>query len=183
VAIRPAGYDAEVVYILTLLQNLGRLVVQYHCSDEAQQIRRLMSPAPPERPGEAPVAGMSEEAAAFSVLGVDIESIGGAIAKRWGLDDELLQVIRRWPLQSPVRNAEDDNDMLRSIASCSNELADLQALPPPQQAQALTRVAQRYGRTLQLGAKELQVAMQTAAAMSTSDAVLADTSHSNFMPL
>ena len=27
-ALRPAGYDAEVVYLVTLLQNLGRLVVQ-----------------------------------------------------------------------------------------------------------------------------------------------------------
>jgi eukaryotic-like serine/threonine-protein kinase len=28
-----------VVYLITLLQNLGRLVVHYHFPDEAQQIR------------------------------------------------------------------------------------------------------------------------------------------------
>ncbi|HEV8691354.1 MAG TPA: HDOD domain-containing protein, partial [Ideonella sp.] len=40
----PAGYDGEVVYLITLLQNLGRLLVQYHFPEEAGQIRRLMQP-------------------------------------------------------------------------------------------------------------------------------------------
>ena len=183
VEIRPAGYDAEVVYILTLLQNVGRLIVQYHASDEAQQIRRLMVAVPAEKAGDPPGAGMSEEAAAFSVLGVDIEAIGLAIAKRWGLDEELLQVLRRWPITAPVRGGDTDNDMLRSIASCANEMVDLQTLPAPHQLPALTRLAQRYGRVLHLGPKELQAALQTAAATSTADAVLADTNHSNFVPL
>ena len=51
-ALRPAGYDAEVVYLMTLLQSLGRLVVHYHFPDEAAQIRRLMQPAPSAREGE-----------------------------------------------------------------------------------------------------------------------------------
>ncbi len=183
VGIRPAGYDAEVVYILTLLQNIGRLVVQYHCSDEAQQIRRLMASAPPERAGDPPTPGMSEEAAAFSVLGVDIEAIGLAVAKRWGFDDELLQVLRRWPDTGVVRSGENDNDMLRSIASCANELCDLEMLTPTQQLPSLTRIAQRYARVLHLAPKDLQIAMQTASVTSTADAVLADTNHSNMMPL
>ncbi|MCK7494261.1 MAG: HDOD domain-containing protein [Comamonadaceae bacterium] len=42
--------------LLALLQNLGRLVMQYHFPDEAQQIRRLMQPrrrraGEPEEPG------------------------------------------------------------------------------------------------------------------------------------
>ena len=32
----PAGYDPEVVYLVTVLQNLGRLLVQYHFPDEAE---------------------------------------------------------------------------------------------------------------------------------------------------
>ena len=183
VGIRPAGYDPEVVYILTVLQNIGRLVVQYHCADEAQQIRRLMAAVPPDKPGELPQPGMSEESAAFSVLGVDIEAIGLAIAKRWGMDEELLQVLRRWPSTAPVRTAENDNDMLRSIASCANELADLDALAATQQTPAMTRIAQRYARILHLGPKELQAAMQTAVTTTTADAVLADTTHASAAPV
>jgi hypothetical protein len=40
-ALCPVAYDAEVVFLVTMLQNLGRLVMQYHFADEAQQIRRL----------------------------------------------------------------------------------------------------------------------------------------------
>jgi hypothetical protein len=73
--IRPAGYDGEVVYLVTLLQNLGRLVVQYHFADEATQIRRLMQPAAGDQ-GEPEEPGMTEQAAAMAVLGVDLEAIG-----------------------------------------------------------------------------------------------------------
>ena len=166
-ALRPAGFDAEVVYLITLLQNLGRLVVLYHCPEEAQQIQRLMMPMPPERAGEAPQPGMTEEAAALSVLGVDIDAIGMAITKRWGLDETAVPPLRRLPLSTALHGAQGDDDLLRASASCANELADLQGLPPGQQGQALQKIAQRYGRLLNLTAKDLQTAMQTAATSST----------------
>ncbi|MET0350648.1 MAG: HDOD domain-containing protein, partial [Rhizobacter sp.] len=68
--LRPPGYDPEVVYLVTILQNLGRLLVQYHFPDEADQIRELMQTLPPPAPGEPEQAGMTEEAASFAVLGV-----------------------------------------------------------------------------------------------------------------
>ena len=37
-ALRPPGYDAEVIYLIALLQNLGRLMIQYHFAQEAAQI-------------------------------------------------------------------------------------------------------------------------------------------------
>lgn len=180
VAIRPAGYDAEVVYLLTLMQNLGRLVVQYHFSDEAGQIRRLMLPAPPERPGEPPQPGMSEEAAAFSVLGVDIEAIGAAVARRWGLDESALSAIRRLPTQTPLHMPEGDHELLRWTASCANDLVELQSLAPREQSLALQRLAQRYARGLHLTAKDFQQALQESAHSSTADALLADSGNAMF---
>jgi eukaryotic-like serine/threonine-protein kinase len=159
VALRPAGYDSEVVYLITLLQNLGRLVVQYHLADEAQQIRRLMQPAPPTVAGEREEPGMSEEGAAFAVLGVDIEAIGAAVARHWGLDDTVLHMVRRLPAGTPVRSAENDGDLLRAAASCGNETVDALGLPPPQMLPALQRVVQRYGRSLGLTMRELQAAL------------------------
>ena len=38
-ALRPAGYDGEVVYLIAALQNLGRLMLRYHFAEEAEQIR------------------------------------------------------------------------------------------------------------------------------------------------
>lgn len=159
-ALRPAGYDGEVVYLVTQLQSLGRLVVHYHFADEAQQIRRLMQPAPPSNAGERELPGMSEEAASFAVIGADVEAIGAAVARSWGLDESVLAMIRRLPLATPVRAIENDDEMLRAVASCANEAVDALDLPGPHQAAALQRVAQRYGRLLDIGPRELRAALQ-----------------------
>ncbi len=159
-ALRPAGYDAEVVYLVTLLQNLGRLVVQYHFPEESGQIRRLMQPAPAAQAGEPDEPGMSEESAAFAVLGTDIESIGAAVARHWGLDDEVLHMARRFSPKAPVHAGDNDDEMLRLVASAANEAIDAVALPAAAVPGALQRVVQRYGRALGIGQKELQEALQ-----------------------
>jgi len=159
-ALRPAGYDGEVVYLITLLQNLGRLVVHYHFADEAQQIRRLMQPAPSTREGEPDDPGMPEEAAAYAVLGADIEAMGAAVARHWGLDDSVLAMIRRMPMATAVRSLDGDDDLLRSVASCANEAVDALSLPAPRVLAALQRVVQRYGRALDLNLRDLQAALQ-----------------------
>ncbi len=159
-ALRPAGYDGEVVYLITLLQNLGRLVVQYHFADEAAQIRRLMQSAPAAQDGEPEEPGMSEEAASFAVLGADIEAIGAAVARHWGLDDSVLPMMRRLPMATPVRHGDGDDDQLRLSASAANEAVDAMALPAHHLLQGLQRVVQRYGRALDITLKDVQAALQ-----------------------
>ena len=161
-ALRPAGYDAEVVHLVTLLQNLGRLVTTYHFPDELQQIHRLMQSAPPLQAGEPEQAGMSEQAASRAVLGTDIEGIGTAVARHWGLDDGVLHLIRRMPLATQPRTVDNDDDMLRAVASCANEAIDANALPVSRRQQALRRVAQRYARALRIGFNDLQDALNVA---------------------
>ena len=112
-ALRPAGYDAELVYLLALLQRLGRLVVQYHFPDEAAQIRRLMLPAPPPTPDQAQEPGMSEQAASYAVIGVDLDAVGTALAQAWGLDEAALTMVRRLPTDTAVHASERDVDALR----------------------------------------------------------------------
>lgn len=168
-AIRPAGYDAEVVYLVTLLQNLGRLVAQYHFADEALQIRKLMQPAKSDD-GETEEPGMTEEAAAMAVLGVDLEAIGAAVARWWGFDDAVLHMIRRHSLTGAVRSAENDDETIRAAASCANEAIDALAQPPQRTAHALQAVAQRYARVLGLTLKDLQSAMQGAPPRAGGDA-------------
>jgi len=167
--LRPAGYDAEVVFLLGLLQNLGRMVVQYHFPDEAQQIRRLMLPAPAAKAGEPDEPGMTEEGAAFAVLGTDIEALGAAVARQWGLDDAMLHMARRVSPSTPIRSAETDDEVLRLTASCANEVIDATALPPNQQVSALQRVAQRYARVLGVTLRDLQLSAQGIAPGSAED--------------
>lgn len=166
-ALRPAGYDAEVVYIVTALQNLGRLLVQYHFPEEAEQIRQLMQPLPPPPNSEAGTKeqpGMSEDAASFAVLGADTEALGLAAIRHWGLGDEMLHMARRMPVGKPVRRPDGDADMLRTVASAANEAVDAMTLPPAKVGPALAIVAQRYGRLLDLAPRDLQEALQGARA-------------------
>jgi non-specific serine/threonine protein kinase len=119
-----------------------------------------MQPAPPARAGEPEETGMTEQGAAFAVLGVDVEAIGHAVARWWGLDDGVLTVIRPLPLGTPVRNPDGDDEMLRTLASCAHETMDALALPAPRVQAAVQRVAQRYGRALGITLRELQAALQ-----------------------
>jgi len=135
-------------------------VVQYHFADEAAQIRRLMQPAPPLQAGEPEEPGMNEETAALAVLGTDIESLGAAVMRLWGLDESVRSMVRRLAIDSPVHAGASDDETLRVVASAANEALDMLALPPAQVAQGLQRVVQRYGRVLGFGGKELQSALQ-----------------------
>jgi non-specific serine/threonine protein kinase len=159
-ALRPAAYDDEVIYLVALLQNLGRLVVQYHFPDEAAQIRRLMQPAPAPRVGEPEEPGMNEATASFAVLGADTEAIGQAVARQWGLPESVAAMLRRLPAQAPVRTPEGDEALLRTVASCANEVADAAARPAAAVLPALHRVAQRYGRLPGLALRDLTAALQ-----------------------
>jgi non-specific serine/threonine protein kinase len=175
----PPGYDPEVVFLVTLLQSLGRLLVQYHFFDEAEQIWQLMRPVPPPpnaAPGTPPAPGMSEAAASYAVLGVDLESLGAAVARHWGLGDEVQHMMRRLPLDRVVRTPDGDADVLRSAASAANEAVDAvtSQQPPARMAHAISQVAQRYGRVLDTSIQQLQEALQAArTAMRTGQRVAA----------
>jgi non-specific serine/threonine protein kinase len=158
--LRPAGFDAEVIYLVALLQNLGRLLVHYHFPEEAVQLLRLMHPSPAEEPGKPDEPGMSEEAASFAVLGVDIDVLAYTVAKHWGFDDTVLHMIRRCSAAAPIHTAENDDDALRVTASCANEVVDALALDARRAAAGLHRVAQRYARALGLTERDLQLAAQ-----------------------
>lgn len=163
-ALRPAGYDAQVAYLIAVLQNLGRLMVAYHFADEAEQIRQLMKFVPAQRQGgtlEQP--GLSEVAAAFAVLGVDIETLGAVAARSWGLGEEVTHMARRLPLDGAVRKPDSDAEVLRLTASAANEAVDaISSLSGPAAAAAIAHVATRYARVLGIGAREIADALQTA---------------------
>jgi non-specific serine/threonine protein kinase len=168
----PAGYDGEVVSLITQLQNLGRLMVQYHFPEEAMQIRRLMQSAEASTPGGQAEPGMTAEAASYAVLGTDVEALGVAVAKHWGLDETVQTMIRRLPPGAPVHHPENDNDILRVTASCANDLVDVTTLPAKLVLPALGVVARRYARPLGLTAKEMQDALQSAAEAASQNSPL-----------
>ena len=156
-ALRPAGYDPQVVYLIAVMQNLGRLMLRYHFADEAEQVQQLMTPSPADSEvGSPEQPGLSEEAAAYAVLGVDIESLGHVVARAWGLGDDVQQMVRRLPADAPVRKPDSDADVLRLTASAANDCVDaVDSLPEARVAAALAHVAQRYARALGITSREV----------------------------
>ncbi|MCE4553404.1 serine/threonine protein kinase [Roseateles cellulosilyticus] len=161
-ALRPAGYDGEVVYLITLMQNLGRLLVQYHFPDDAQQIRQLILPPEPTEDQPHP-QGLSEQAAAYAVLGADLDALGAAVARHWGLGDELLQMVRRQPLDAPVHPPRTDADTLRLTGSFANELVDALGLPEARRRPGVEAATRRYAKALGLGLREVMEALNPGA--------------------
>ena len=163
-ALRPAGYDPQVIYLIAVMQNLGRLMLRYHFADEAEQIQQLMRPQPADRDAGTPEQpGLSEEAAAYAVLGVDIESMGSVVARSWGLGDDVLHMVRRLPVDATVRKPDSDAEVLRLIASAANDAVDaVSLLPAPRVAAAIAHVAQRYARALGINAREVGDALLVA---------------------
>lgn len=161
-ALRPAGYDAEVVQLITVMQNLGRLLLQYHFPDDAQQIRQLMVPPEPTEDQPNP-PGLSEQAAAYAVLGCDLDALGAAVARHWGLGDELLQMIRRQPLSAPVHGARSDADTIRLTCSLANELVDALALPEARRRAAVEVATRRYAKALGIGLRDVMEALNPGA--------------------
>jgi non-specific serine/threonine protein kinase len=160
--LRPQGYDAEAVYMVAVMQNLGRIVLQYHSPEQAMQIRALMFPEDRSRRAgtEAP-AGLSEETAAFSVLGVDLAAVGMAVGRYLGLDTATLMALKRLPAKGPVLPAaRTDEEALCQTASCANEAIDALQLPSERAAVELNAIVARYSRTLRLTVRGLKDALE-----------------------
>lgn len=164
-ALRPAGYDGEVVHLITLMQNLGRLLVQYHFPDDAQQIRQLRVPPEPTEDQPNPPA-LSEQAAAYAVLGCDLDTLGAAVARHWGLGDELVHMIRRQPLDASVHPPRSDADTLRLTCSLANELIDALGLPEARRRAGVETATRRYAKALGLGLREVMEALNPGARAS-----------------
>lgn len=158
--LRPQGYDAESIYMAAVLQNLGRLVLHYHFPEHAQQIRALMTSESSSSQHGTPT-GMSEDIAAFSVLGIDIGSVGVAVGRHLGLDAATLTSLKRISVRGaailpPPRT---DEEAFCQTASCANDAIDALQLPPEKAAAELAAIVNRYGRSLRITVKSLRDAL------------------------
>ncbi len=158
----PRSFDGEIVHIVTLLQELGGLLLQYHFPDLAQQIRALMRPAKSVLPDEPAPTPPDEAAAARKALGMELDALALAVVSHWGLDTTMLYLLRPLSSNQPVQVTGDD-DLLRAVASAACEAVSASALPAQRCSAALDRVAQRYAAVLELDPAKLRRLLREAA--------------------
>ncbi len=151
----PGGLDAESALLAAQLHHLGRLLALYHFPSEAVQIRQLMQPYAHPTDG-APVPGLSEDAAAMAVLGVDLDSLAAAMAQHWGLGEAVLAMMQPLPERQPVRSPPSQTGWIRLVASCANEILRARDLPAPKAKLRFERIATRYRQSLDLTVEEIQ---------------------------
>jgi non-specific serine/threonine protein kinase len=150
--LRPPGFDAEIVYVITVLQNLGRIVLHHLFPEQAGYVRSLMTQdsglaGASVREGEVE---MTEETACLAVLGVDMEAITAQALQFMGLDATARAICRRMPLGVTIHPSRVDDDLLRMTASCAIEAIDALQGSPQRTAVELSTVLQRYGRALRV---------------------------------
>ncbi|MFO0121776.1 MAG: HDOD domain-containing protein [Inhella sp.] len=167
-ALAPAGYEPEVVRLVTYTQSLGRLMLQYHLADESDQIERLMQPPPPTDAQPHP-SGMSEPQAAFAVLGCDLGALTMATLRAWGLADGLHAMATRPDPDSPIHTPNSDAETLRLCAAMATDLVDALALPMPRRRQAIDAAVRRFARPLGLKLHDVHLALYPEAAQVAVD--------------
>lgn len=154
-AVRPKGFEGEVVHLVTLLQCLGSLAVRHHFPSEAVQIEAIAR----ERVSEELPELVGDVSAALAVLGVDFEVISTHLVKGWGLGPQTLRMMRRMPLGTPVHTGGDDDEILRATASCALEAVEALDRESSRRDHAITRVAHRYATALSLTERDLRWAL------------------------
>lgn len=160
----PFAVHDEEASIAAMSQRLGWLLLLYHFPEEAAQIQKLMQPGPPAEDGGSPTPGMTRDAAAGAVMGINVDDLTVAVMKHWGMHERLVSAARPLNVSSPVRHPNEPDEILRTVGSLANELvqaAALQAEPIKVQA-ALQHAAARYARALDLPGKECMLALEQA---------------------
>lgn len=152
-----AQREGEEAFIGAIYQSLGRLLTEFYFPEEARQVRSLVAAAT-KKPSTGARTTNAEEAASITVLGLSFEELGLGVARSWGLPENLQRCMRRPAIEPPSRPC-DKADRIQWIATVSNELTDaLLKAEPGHASTAIAAVAERYGKVLGLGVREVQAA-------------------------
>ena len=148
--------EAEEAFLGAMLHHLGRTLTEFYFPEEAETVRRLVSPS-----GDG--VAITEAAASAQVLGMSYEALGLGVARQWGLPDSLQRAMRRPSGEAPTKLIEDAAERQRWLARASNDMADLILHTPPEQAHAKVKaLAQRHARALGINAESFEKAADTA---------------------
>ena len=105
--------NKEEAFICSLLHNFGKMLISFALPEIIKEIKLVSRQR-----------GISEDAAALSVLGGRYEEIGMAIAKGWNFPTKIIRSMHKLS-RTEVKDSSDEIDQLISIASLSNEISNI----------------------------------------------------------
>ena len=125
--------ETEEAFICSMLHNLGRHLTIFYFPEESRQINNLMAQK-----------GIDERAATRSVLGVSYEDLGIGVAKTWKFPDKIVASLRSLP-KGKAEKPKSEVDMLRNLASFSNELCHITSSPEDEEREkAMEALLKRF---------------------------------------
>lgn len=104
--------DAEEVFLATMFQNLGELLVAYYLPGEDQAIQEAL-----KEPGTSPAQ------AQLRVLGVELGDLGGAIGSHWNFPHVITHSMQRIPPER-AREPINEDERIRLLASFASAVTD-----------------------------------------------------------
>ena len=135
--------DIEEAFICGMFHNVGRSLCIHYFPDEAREIRYLQRDQ-----------GLSREAAAREVLGLDYHELGIGVAREWKFSDEILASMRPYD-EGPIPKPVNEPDKLRLLASFANALCEIAAgLDVEGKDAALDKLCRRYRPVMPLGPEQ-----------------------------
>ena len=143
--------DPEEAFICSMFHNLGRLLAMFYFQEEAETINRVMAQKE-----------CNEDIASAQVLGISYQDLGIGIAKTWGFPEQIVHSMRKLSTDS-VPRPKTSMEKLRIITSFSNELCEIVANTPKEdRLKSIKKLSGRYGDSMPIQEKQLQLTMEKA---------------------
>jgi serine/threonine protein kinase len=142
--------EGEDAFLGAMFQNLGRLLMEFYFPEEARQVQGLMHSK------RGPV---SEDVAAFGVLGLTLEQLGLGVARAWNLPHAMQRCMQKPVGPPPAKPPAEPQERNRWIALVANEIADvLQRGEAKDAAARIAVVTRKYAQVLGAASGEMQAA-------------------------
>jgi serine/threonine protein kinase len=135
--------SSEESFLCGMMHNLGKILVTYYLHEESREIERLITQE-----------GMNEHRAQRTVLGVDFQEVGIAVAKQWNFPLTItrsMSVLGAEEIEKP-RTVE---KTLQVIANFSNEVAAVLSVRQDGDNKPLENLLKRYHDSITFDTKKL----------------------------
>lgn len=141
--------DAEEAMICAMFHNLGRLLAIFYFFEESQQVSRLMEDQE-----------ISEDQAAFKVLGISYSQLGAGVAESWNFPSRLVAGMKKLS-SGRVKPPRGELEQLSVTVNMANELCRASAITDVKEKSAeLRKLCARYSSAMPMTEKRLAGALE-----------------------
>ena len=142
--------DVEEVVVCSMLHTLGRMMATFYLPDRWEQVQKHCTES-----------GVSEELAAYEVLGLRLDDIGRRAAQHWGLPATLIETLQD-VMPKPVSEPLSHKDWVRVVSTLSSRCAGALCGLGVTDADTIEGLAENYANMLDMEAEQILAAVDAA---------------------